>query len=214
VSPSGTGLKIFVRIKSGNAGYHEHYFVAIAHYLSVTYGVTADRACKDISRACFLCHDADALFSDSGFVHSDHLLCISPPVVADAAPFDSSAFAPVKKPRNDQYSPPETMSYMRYQADCLLQLPCIHTMAERALLEHGWQKRDMFWLRPGKEWAKGHSAIYNQNGSGVYIFTCFSDAALPFIYKGYTDLGIISLLYYNGDYKYCVDDLAHSHLTH
>ena len=58
-SPSGTGLKWVVPIGTENFKY-EDVFTAISRYLKATYGLIADKKCKDISRACFLPYDPDA----------------------------------------------------------------------------------------------------------------------------------------------------------
>ena len=56
ISPSGDGLKVVVPIDL-NAGSHADYFEAISAYLLKIYGLQADPSGRDISRACFLCHD-------------------------------------------------------------------------------------------------------------------------------------------------------------
>jgi len=65
VSPSGNGLKLFYTIANASEADHLAYFKAIALYLSATYNLAVDKSCKDISRCCFLCHDAEAYFTDS-----------------------------------------------------------------------------------------------------------------------------------------------------
>lgn len=55
-SPSGDGLKWIVTIDIYK-GSHLDYFRAISNYVKQTYHHEIDRACKDISRACFLAHD-------------------------------------------------------------------------------------------------------------------------------------------------------------
>ncbi len=58
-SPSGDGLKWIVPVDyQGHT--HAQLFEAVSNYLSYTYGVTMDQSCKDMSRACYLPHDADA----------------------------------------------------------------------------------------------------------------------------------------------------------
>lgn len=56
-SPSGDGLKWIVSIDIDR---HDHltWFIALQNYIRHTYGVEADKACKDVCRACFLPHDA------------------------------------------------------------------------------------------------------------------------------------------------------------
>jgi len=64
-SPSGDGLKWIVHIDLDKAT-HAEYFTAIANYLKLTYKIDVDASGKDISRACFLPHDANV------FLHNRH----------------------------------------------------------------------------------------------------------------------------------------------
>jgi len=57
VSPSGDGLKWVIQIDLTKAT-HQDYFNSISNYLLHNYQVKIDRSGKDISRACFLPHDA------------------------------------------------------------------------------------------------------------------------------------------------------------
>lgn len=79
VSPSKTGLKLFIRVLNADALYHNDYFNAISLWLFQQYGVESDARCNDIPRACYLCHDPEALFSYDGAVSSAELLEIFPP---------------------------------------------------------------------------------------------------------------------------------------
>ena len=65
-SPSGKGLKWIIPMDTENVK-HSDYFRAVANYLKGTYRIEADPSGKDISRACFLCHDPNA------FIHPKHL---------------------------------------------------------------------------------------------------------------------------------------------
>ena len=86
VSPSGNGLKIFIRVTHGDPQQHNDYFNAVSMYLYSTYSVTADPACRDISRACFLCHDPNAMYSVSGCVSVPDLFTIFSPAVIPGKP--------------------------------------------------------------------------------------------------------------------------------
>jgi hypothetical protein len=57
ISPSGDGLKVIIAIDLQN-GTHSEYFDAISNYLHLQYSLIADPSGRDISRACFLCHDS------------------------------------------------------------------------------------------------------------------------------------------------------------
>ena len=58
ISPSGKGLKWIISVDLKQCS-HQEWFTAVASYLDTTLQVTVDRSGKDISRACFLCHDPD-----------------------------------------------------------------------------------------------------------------------------------------------------------
>ena len=61
-SPRGCGLKWFVPIDLSKCD-HKTWFNAIRNYLMKTYGLSekqVDPACANVSRACWLCHDANA----------------------------------------------------------------------------------------------------------------------------------------------------------
>lgn len=63
VSPTGTGLKV-VFVCNKKYSFKENY-AAYSRYLIEKVGIAEkhiDKSCSNISRACFLCHDADAFF--------------------------------------------------------------------------------------------------------------------------------------------------------
>lgn len=62
-SPSGDGVKWVVAIDTGRAS-HEEWFDATCLYLKDTYGLEADKACRDVTRCCFLPHDAQAIIGE------------------------------------------------------------------------------------------------------------------------------------------------------
>ena len=66
VSPRGNGLKDYVRIDIRNFS-HLDNFRALRYYYKEKHGLVIDEACKDIVRACFLCHDPHA--KSSLFTH-------------------------------------------------------------------------------------------------------------------------------------------------
>lgn len=67
ISPSGDGLKWIVRIKLDEFT-HQENFLAITNYIKHTYNLEVDASGKDVSRACFLPHDANA------YLHKRHRL--------------------------------------------------------------------------------------------------------------------------------------------
>lgn len=62
LSPSGKGLKWVIENPFSQEKHHD-FFTAVSNYLSATYSIEADKSGKDISRACFLPHDADCVFN-------------------------------------------------------------------------------------------------------------------------------------------------------
>jgi virulence-associated protein E/VirE-like protein len=61
ISPSGDGLKVTYHIDT-SLHTQKEYYEAISKYLSTLCGIPAshlDQSCKDVSRACFICHDPD-----------------------------------------------------------------------------------------------------------------------------------------------------------
>lgn len=61
VSPSGVGVKWVLHFKYTDFASHLRVFTAISSYILNRYGVEIDQACKDISRACFLAWDPEAI---------------------------------------------------------------------------------------------------------------------------------------------------------
>lgn len=79
VSPSNTGLRLFIKVKNSSAEHHDHYFNALSVYLEGKYGFKLNSAGRDISLPCFLCYDPEALYSSLGSVDSETLLNMIPP---------------------------------------------------------------------------------------------------------------------------------------
>ena len=63
-SPSGDGLKWVIEIPSTDLT-HQDFFRAVENYILHAYGIHIDKACKDISRACFLPHDPQAYINEN-----------------------------------------------------------------------------------------------------------------------------------------------------
>lgn len=62
ISPSGDGMKWIISVDLEEAR-HIDYFNAISAYINETYDLEIDKSGKDISRACFLCHDEDVFIN-------------------------------------------------------------------------------------------------------------------------------------------------------
>ena len=67
VSPSGRGLKWITAYPHREIS-HLDYFRLLCSYLEAVFGLTPDPSGKDLSRACFLCHDPSA------YLHSQYLV--------------------------------------------------------------------------------------------------------------------------------------------
>lgn len=197
VSPSSNGLKIFYSIVNASESDHLAYFKAIALYLQETYNLTVDKACKDISRCCFLCYDAQAYYSESvvdSFDLINYLL---------VHPASAAAVAPVKLAKKDANPYFATSPALNSNAESLNNNELVLTHAFQALRNNGWRSSGNRWTRPGKE--TGTSAIFNYfEKEFCFIFTNFSSNAFPFEVRGYSPLGVICLLEFGGDFSSCI----------
>ncbi len=87
-SPSGDGLKCILKIDLGT-NTHQEYFDAISNYILATYDLEVDKSGKDVSRACFLCHDPEV------YIKPDYLGIENN---KDTKPFDPSFWKNICKP--------------------------------------------------------------------------------------------------------------------
>ena len=61
-SPSGNGLKVIIKIEATNDAEHLLFFKALElHFKKMK--ITIDKACSDVSRACFVTYDATAFYN-------------------------------------------------------------------------------------------------------------------------------------------------------
>jgi Protein of unknown function (DUF3987)/BT4734-like, N-terminal domain/Primase C terminal 1 (PriCT-1) len=67
ISPSGDGLKIIFQIDLSQ-GTHAEYFSSLAYYFKTKIKFDVDPTGKDVARACFICHDPKAYFSDAPII--------------------------------------------------------------------------------------------------------------------------------------------------
>ena len=72
VSPSGDGLKWVIQIDTENYS-HSEYFDALSNYIRQTYNLEIDKACRDVSRACFLPHDPNAYINPLKLKQNDSI---------------------------------------------------------------------------------------------------------------------------------------------
>ena len=67
ISPSGNGIKIFVRIPA-DAKAHKSVFRALRRYYKKKFLLIADEKCGDISRLCYVSYDPDAFVNPDALV--------------------------------------------------------------------------------------------------------------------------------------------------
>ncbi|MCY1721863.1 hypothetical protein OU798_16025 [Prolixibacteraceae bacterium Z1-6] len=60
ISPNGNGIKWIIKIDTSRKYSHADWFQILSNYIKSTYEIEVDKACKDVSRATFLCYDPDA----------------------------------------------------------------------------------------------------------------------------------------------------------
>ncbi len=197
VSPGGHGLKVFITIDNAKPENHLKYFQSLRKYFVDNYQLPVDESCKNISRACFLCHDPEAYFSD-GNVDSKTLLSILPVVEPAATPAPKEAHTP--------------KIYQR-PSEQLNRLDAIHSRAKMALIRLCWTIEGEQCTRPGKAPKDGISAKWNTDPKdGFFKFTVFSNNAQPFAAKAYTDVQIICLLEFADNWNACIKQLAAEYL--
>ena len=68
ISPNVNGIKWIVSIELSEKLTHGRMFQALFNYIKDTYSIEIDKACKDVSRATFLCHDSEA------YIRPKHLI--------------------------------------------------------------------------------------------------------------------------------------------
>ena len=61
-SPSGDGIKVVYQVDITQDS-HLQYFSALQNFYKQEFNINIDKAAKDVSRACFLCHDPEAFTS-------------------------------------------------------------------------------------------------------------------------------------------------------
>jgi hypothetical protein len=206
------GVKIIIRVKDGSPDDHELYFACIARYLKGAYGIEADPSGRDICRLCFICHDPEPYFFEDGFVASEALLRLRPqPSVAEMV--RDTAFA-INKAASAAVRATLSGCPSVKPSERLKMLSAVHDRAVYNLQAHGWKRirNTDYWTRPGKD--SGVSAIYNYyEKAGCCIFSNLSSNAPVFDTKGYTDLDVIKMLEFNGDFKECIRTLSREYLN-
>lgn len=67
ISPSGEGLKIFIKVNS-NAEQHTVAYNQIANFYKVLSGYDFDAKCKDITRLCFVSYDSNTFINENASI--------------------------------------------------------------------------------------------------------------------------------------------------
>ncbi len=92
ISPSGTGLKVLVAVPT-DIEHGRCFKAAEARFLTV-HSLTADPSGKDVSRLCYVSHDADAYLADPATVQILPVPDPAPTTPVMAAPIETNATAP------------------------------------------------------------------------------------------------------------------------
>lgn len=170
VSPSGTGLKVLVHVDTARS--HDECFAACDRYFAA-YGLTIDPACKDVSRLCFVSHDANAYIA----TRTTALDC-SPASTETTYTLPAADLKP-----GDDFN-------LRGEGE-----------VRELLRAHGWKQHGpsgRYWTRPGK--SSGVSASLGCIKGGG--FHCFTSNAAPFEGdKSYSLFGVFAVLECNGDFR-------------
>lgn len=175
LSPSGTGLKVLLRLDLNRS--HEDGFRAMRRHFIERFGVPVDEACKDVSRACFVSYDPDAFLAEDAQV-----LPYPPEPVPFAAPEEKMPGARMiegTRPGDDYDARGDFFALLR---------------------RHGWTSMDdggKRWTRPGK--TRGVSATWGEVPGRLYVFS--SNAAPLEAGKTYKPWHVFALLEHGGDFK-------------
>lgn len=68
ISPSGNGLKIFVKVNSAQEN-HKEAFIALQKFYEEFLGLPIDKSGKDITRLCFVSYDTDLYLNENATVY-------------------------------------------------------------------------------------------------------------------------------------------------
>lgn len=207
-SVSRTGLKLLIFIPDAVAENHLLYFEAASRYLKGAYGIIVDPATKDRNRIQFLATDETAILNENGFVLSDSLLRLIPKEEPKQSYVGRDAIDRVSAVNNNRTDETDEICTR------LNNNPLVIERAFTALRNAGWtriQGTD-YWDRPGGRPGR-ISAVFNRfEEEDRWVFTNWSSNGLPFKTKGYSPLGVICELEFNGDFEACVTSLSAQYL--
>uniref|UniRef100_UPI0040489371 DUF3987 domain-containing protein n=1 Tax=Algoriphagus sp. TaxID=1872435 RepID=UPI0040489371 len=182
-SPSGDGLKCILKIDLVR-NTHQEYFEGISNYILATYDLEVDKSGKDVSRACFLCHDPEV------YIKPDYLGIENN---KDTKPFNPSFWKNICKPsvQNKIEGPIQPNGTTAQVEEVIEQIEAIGvdlTSAYSDWVKIGFAFADQFGEQ-GREYFHRVSQMYpnysreecdrqytnclNSNGSGVGIGSFF-----------------------------------------
>lgn len=182
LSPSGTGLKVWLRLDLKRT--HEEGFRAMRRHFLKRFGLEIDEACKDVSRACFVSNDPDAFLADDAEV-----LPYPPEPLPFATPEEKmpgSRLVEGTRPGDDYDARGDFFALLR---------------------RHGWTSTGdggKRWTRPGK--TRGVSATWDEVPGRFYVFS--SSAAPLEAGKTYKPWHVFALFEHGGDFKAAARALA------
>ena len=172
-SPSG-GLKVGVKIKATCADTHKAAFASVRDWMAADFGLVIDKACSDVSRLCFLSHDAEAHYN------------------ADAIAVETKA--PAKKTLPPWEIAPRPASYGTSPGDQFNERADV----EGLLRSQGWTTRNgKHWTRPGK--SGGISGTFGVVGDRK--FYCWTSSAAPLeANQSYSPFALFATFHHGGDF--------------
>lgn len=177
VSPSGTGLKVLLRVDLERT--HEEGFRAMRQYFLERFGLAVDGACKDVGRLCFVSHDPEAYLAENAMV-----LPYPPEPVAFAAQGEKmpgSRLIEGTRPGDDYDARGDFFGLLR---------------------QHGWASQcdnTKRWIRPGK--VHGVSATWNEVQGRFYIFSSSKEVAPLKANIAYKPWHVFAFLQHGGDFQ-------------
>ena len=181
-SPSGTGLKVILRIDPAKP--HLESFHAAEHYMLERFGLQIDEKCSDVSRICFVSHDPELFAADD----------------APVLPYPPSAPKVVK----EFTLPPRAGSDLSPGDDFNLRGgPSVPALLEA----HGWTHlRGKYWCRPGK--TGDVSASWEHYPNTLHVFSSAPETGFPSDRKGFDPFAIYAHLECQGDFSAAARELG------
>jgi len=95
VSPSGNGLKVFVKVSTSHEQ-HVPVYLEVQKYYEKALGLEADPSCKDVTRLCFVSYDPNLYKSESSTVFDFSTSNFTDKTVADAKVVNQTNVSPIE----------------------------------------------------------------------------------------------------------------------